>query len=59
MAKSKDPDPQSGPVGNTDPKRRGRGVDRPSGGKPSGWPSGKRPGPGDVDGFSVGGRDKK
>lgn len=61
MAKQRnpEPDPQSGPIGNTDPRKRGRGVDRPSKNEPSGGQGRQRPGPGDADGFSVGGRGKK
>lgn len=53
-------DPQSGPIGNTDPSKRGRGVDRPSKEAPKspGGGKGRSTDDPDTDGTSVGGRGK-
>jgi len=53
--------PKDGPIGNTDPGKRGRGVDRPSEDTKTsgGRPSKKEPTIDDADGTAIGGRDKK
>jgi len=50
--------PKDGPIGNTDPNKRGRGIDRPS--KETKTSGGKKePTIDDADGTAIGGRGKK